>query len=257
MQNFLIKFFHTSAIILLFNICISSQVDYKEGSTSWLVDMFFNKAAFTEKADYYTGEMLEDLDQLTIGEELKGMKQNLFRKLGEDTGKSVYAVEVNIDSRIIDFYCFMAMTETGWKIEAIRRFLLPAFLYSAADSLSEIENLSKKDLSIYNMLFLFTTNDANLKLYLENKINEFYELIWFFKEENSEGTKSMLEKLNLTALFRDDKYPGCIFLQVETFEKRESGYIFAEESSALPKISPDNFIYIEEVLPGWYVYRII
>jgi len=35
------------------------------------------------------------------------------------------------------------------------------------------------------------------------------------------------------------------------------GYFYSGESSSLPKISPNQFIYIEEILPKWYLYRII
>jgi len=67
----------------------------------------------------------------------------------------------------------------------------------------------------------------------------------------------LLNELNIDAVFMDDKFPGCIFLQIGAFDKTEMGYFYSGESSSLPKISPNRFIYIEEILPKWYLYRII
>jgi len=64
-------------------------------------------------------------------------------------------------------------------------------------------------------------------------------------------------KLNLDYIYIDENYPQCIFILVCGFERIEIGYIFSKNKSSVPKISPRRFIYIEEVLPNWYVYRAI
>ena len=231
--------------------------DKTKVSPDWLVDMYFNKAQFAGKANYFTDGMKEEMNELTIGEELNGAANISYHKIYSENLKSVYSVEVRVDSSTIDFYCYMLETNEGWKIEAVRRFLLPGFVYSIQDSLIQIENPSSDDVELLKLLKLITSSDAELKKYLADNINEFYKLVLYIEDEDNKQIQLSLNKLYMDATFRDDKFPGCIFLQIGAFENKEMGYFYSNESSSLPKISPERFIYIEEVLPKWFVYRII
>jgi|AP12_2_1047962.scaffolds.fasta_scaffold12731_2 hypothetical protein len=42
---------------------------------------------------------------------------------------------------------------------------------------------------------------------------------------------------------------------VGRLDRFEIGYIYSLNKSSLPDITPKRFIYIEEVLPKWFVYR--
>ena len=227
------------------------------GSPGWLVDMYFSKAEFTGKANYFTGGMIEEANEPTIGEELNGSASVSYRELLSENMKSVYAVEVKPDEGIVDFYCYMLETNEGWKIEAVRRFLLPGFIYSAKDSLSQITNLSPSDSDLLELVNLLTSSDDELKTYLRNNVNDFYKLVLYIKDEDAKNIQNLLHSLNIDAVYQNDKFPGCIFLQIGAFDKTEMGYFYAGKSSSLPEISPNLFIYIEEILPKWYIYRII
>ena len=48
---------------------------------------------------------------------------------------------------------------------------------------------------------------------------------------------------------------GCIFILPGKFNRIEVGFIYSKNNSALPKITPGIYIYIEEVLLKWYVSR--
>jgi hypothetical protein len=250
-------------LIILLLILITTPNFYAQngdkitGSPEWLVDMYFSKAKFLGKANYFTGAMIEDASEPTIGEELNGIAPISYREIVFKNNKSVYAIEVELDEDIVDFYCYMLDTNEGWKIEAVRRFLLPGFVDNAKDSLSQIKNLSPTDTDLQNLLNLITSNDANLKKYLHNNVNDFYKLLLYIKDEDAKNIQKLMNELNIDAVFEDDAFPGCIFFQIGAFDKTEMGYFFSEERSSLPKISPSRFIYIEEILPKWYIYRII
>ncbi len=252
----------TFLIILLFILFTKpdfyAQTEDKTiGSPEWLVDMYFCKAEFTGKANYFTGAMMEDENEPTIGEELNGSGSVSYREIFSENIKKVFAVEVKPDEGIVDFYCYMLETNEGWKIEAIRRFLLPGFIYSAKDSLSQITNLSASDTDLLKLINLITSSDDELKTYLRNNVNDFYKLVLYIKDEDAKNIQNMLTGLNIDAVYQDDKFPGCIFLQIGAFDKTEMGYFYCGESSSLPEISSNLFIYIEEILPKWYIYRII
>ncbi len=52
-------FLNISGVILLFTPLIFSQ-QFSAGSPEWLVDMFFSKSSFPDKANYFSGEMLNE-----------------------------------------------------------------------------------------------------------------------------------------------------------------------------------------------------
>ncbi len=255
----LLKTFLTTLLLIFFTThnFYAQTGDKTKGSPEWLVDMYFSKAQFTGKANYFTGGMKEEANETTIGEEVNGSANISYREIVTDNMKAVYAVEVKLDEGVIDFYCYMLETNEGWKIEAVRRFLLPGFIYSAKDSLSQIKNLSSSDTDLLELVNLLTNSDAELKKYLHNNVNNFYKLVLYIEDEDEKNIQNLLDGLNIDAVYQDDKFPGCIFFQLGAFDKTEMGYFYSGESSSLPEISPNRFIYIEEILPKWYIYRII
>ena len=246
---FLIIFYH-------FAINVLAQ-DQTLGSPEWLIDKFFKQSTFSDKANYYTGEMLNDIDNPSLGEELSGRGIIQFHKIKDAKDENVFTVEVSVDDKVIDFYFFLKLQTEGWKIGAVRRFLLPPFIFTARDSLSNLNSLSADDSTFYLSLKLFTMTDSELKNYLNAHINELQELVSYFNQEQSDKIKKELASLGCNAIFKDRNYPGCLFIQILAFEKMEAGFLYSSESSKLPEVSPNHFICIEEVLPGWFIYRII
>jgi hypothetical protein len=254
-----LKTFLTILLFIFFTVpdFLAQTGNKTKGSPDWLVDMYFMQAQFTGKANYFTGGMEEEANEPTIGEELNGSANISYRNIVSENMKAVYAIEIKLDKGVIDFYCYMLETNEGWKIEAVRRFLLPGFIYSAKDSLSQIKNLSSSDTELLKLVNLLTSSDAELKKYLHNNVNDFYKLVLYIEDEDEKNIQNLLNGLNLDAIYQDDKFPGCIFLQIGAFDKMEMGYFYSGENSSLPEISPNQFIYIEEILPKWYIYRII
>jgi len=248
---------------ILFNIfCLiifltgqSQSQQFTSGSPEWLVDMFFNQSEFPDKANYFSGEMENDVNEPTIGEELGEDGDALFHQIYSANDRIVFAVELEQDDNIIDFYCYVLKQGDEWKINSIRRFLLPEFIYTVYDSLLKLKSLSSEDSTFYLSLKLFTMNDAGLKNYLENNLNKFQELISFFVSKQGEQMDKSLASLGCNAIYVDTKYSGCAFIQILIFENMESGFIFTDESATLPIISELDFVYIEKVVQGWYIFR--
>ncbi|MGB5529950.1 MAG: hypothetical protein WBQ32_08265 [Ignavibacteriaceae bacterium] len=244
-------------IIFCFSLLNILAQDYVKDSPEWLVISFFQQESFPDKSRYYTGEMINDVENLTIGEEINGKGEIKFHKIKDTNDECVFSVEVSIDNKVIDFYCFLVGQTGIWKINAVRRFLLPAFIYMAYDSLSNLSSLSANDSTFYLSLKLFTMNDSELKNYLNLHLRELQELIRYFDEDHSVEIKKGLTSLGCSAVFKDRNYPGCVFVQILAFEKMEAGFIYNTEPSELPKVSPKGFICVEEVAPGWFIYRMI
>lgn len=238
--------------LLLFAGQINSQ-QFSIGSPEWLVDMFFVESSFPDKANYFSGEMLEESDKPTIGEELNGKGEILFHQIKATNDENVFAVEVKLEDRAIDFYCYLQKQNNVWKIYAVRRFILPDFVFQVADSLSQLPSLA--DSSLFLSLKLFIQNDAQLKEYFFANSDAFNKLINYFNKDNKVEGDRMLAKLGLSAIFRDKNFQGCIFLLINSFQSIGAGFIYAGDSAKLPEISANDLIYLEEIIPGWFVFR--
>lgn len=250
----------TSFKIFSFIFFISSQIfsqQFSTGSTEWLVDMFFAKSSFPEKANYYSGEMLNFVNDPTIGEKLAGNAIVNFHQIKTAQSEAVFKIEVEQDKKIIDFYCFLSEQDNEWTINAVRRFLLPAFIYTVRDSLSQLNTLSSNDSSLFHTLKLFTASDEELMIFLETNLKNYQELVSAFNENVKDKIDQYISSIGCNAIYADTKYPGCVFIQIQKFENMECGFIKKTESASLPEISINEFIYIEEVLTNWYVYRIM
>jgi len=243
-------------LILVFYSKILPQ-QFSVGSPEWLVDKFFSAENFSEKAKYYTGEMLNDINNPSIGEELKGRGTLDFHKIKDTSDECVFSVKVSVDNKVIDFYYFLVKRAEGWKNSAVRRFLLPEFIYVVLDSLSNLDSLSSADSTFFTSLKLFTSNDNELKNYLNAHLSELQGLVDYFNKNQSNGITKELNSLGCNAIFKDRNYPGCIFIQILAFETKEIGFIFADESTKLPEVSPKKFICVDEAITGWFIYRMI
>ena len=155
----------------------------------------------------------------------------------------------------LNFIAILTKQDSDWKIFAIRRFLLPDFIYTVRDSLSELSSLSSNDSTFYLSIKIFTMSDSDLKNYLKANLNKFQELITYFNNNLGVEIDKSLASVGCNAIYGDKNYPGCVFIQVLTFENMEVGFIQANDLVMLPEISVGEFIYIEEVSDGWFIYR--
>jgi hypothetical protein len=243
-------------LILLFTPQIISQ-QFSTGSPEWLVDKFFSKSSFPDKANYYTGEMVSEINEPTIGEELNGEAKVSFHQIRATNSTCVISVEVETDKKIIDFYSYLVNDNNNWKITAVRRFLLPSFIYTVRDSLQMLDALSASDSVFLLSLQLFTASDEEVKNYLNSNLDKFQELISLFNNNDKDKADIALASVGCNAIYTDRPYPGCTFIQILNFENMEAGFIQAADAILLPEISVEGFIYIEEVSTGWFVYRIM
>jgi hypothetical protein len=246
--------------IFAFSVLFAAQINSQQfsvGSPEWLVDMFFVKSSFPDKANYFHGEMLNEINEPTIGEELNGKGEVAFRQIKTADFKAVFAVEIKLEEKTIDFYCYLIKHSDGWKINAVRRFLLPHFVYSVRDSLSNLNSLSSNDSTFLLSLKLFTMTDAELKKFFNTEKENFQSIVTSFNKGSGDQVDKGLAEVGCNAIYSDKKYPGCIFIQILKFEKMETGFIQAANEVLLPEISPEEFNYIDEVSPGWFIYRLM
>lgn len=201
--------------------------------------------------------MTEESNEKTIGEELNEEAKVSFHQIRATNSTCVFAVEVETDNKTIDFYSYLVNDDDTWKITAVRRFLLPAFIYSVRDSLSNLNTLTASDSVFLLSLRLFTASDRDLNSYLRANLENFHNLISSFNRDEKEKADQLLASVGCNAIYNDRTYPGCTFIQILKFETMEAGFIQAADSILLPALSSEEFIYLEVVVAGWYMYRMM
>ena len=247
---------NTVAVVFISFQSLTAQ-NFQAGSPEWLVDKYFRHSKFSDKQKYFIGELSRESKIPTIGEKLEGKVEIFFHQIQATNNECAFAVQIYTDGQAIDFYCYLTKQKEGWKIRAIRSFQLPDFLYDVMDSLSNLGSFSQVDSSLYQTIYLFVLNDNEMNKYVNDNLTVLNELVEYFEQKENSEVDKRLKLLGCSAVFLDKKYPGCIFIQIASFKKTEAGFIYASESANLPVISEKKFIYIEEVVTGWYVYRIM
>ncbi len=247
-------FFLLVLILLLVSITINAQVLFQTGSPEWLVNKFFAEQNFPDKGSFFIDEMIDQISYPSIGEELKGEAKISQREIERSSDEAVFSVNISKINEQKDFYCYLK-NKDGWKISAIRAFILPGYVHLLADSIMRDPDLPDSTKSIVNSIRLLSGTDENLKEYFKINFNEFKNLLELFNSEKDSEIKLSLQKLNLSGAYKLDQLSDCIYFSILEVNYLDAGYIYCTDKSKLPEIDPNKYIIVDEVIKDWYIYR--
>ncbi len=251
------------AIILLLIACQTSPQNKTsqksdsspaKGSPAWLVEMFFKQKDFPDKLGYYTGEMQQMGDRPTIGSGIPANVVTTYRSLESDSMHAIYAINYRDTSNGQDWYCFLKRDNVVWKIEAVRCLALPGYVYMLLDSSKRMPPLPDSLRRVQNSLRLLTQSDEHLKQYLRDHLEQFMKLVSSSQADSIESRK-LCDELNVLSCESSTEYKGCTFVTIGGIVDNTAGYIYAADGAKLPRMTPSEYIYIEEVLPHWYIFK--
>jgi hypothetical protein len=242
------------SVFLLSTNIINAQNALKQDSPECLVNQFFAASSFTDKANYFIDEMAQQTKYPSVGEELGGNANVKIRKIEQSMNEAVFTVNVKMQNDQKDFYCYLK-NQNGWKISAIRTFIIPAYYHQLADSILSDPGLPDSTKSIAHSIRLLTGTDEKLMDYLKLNFDDFKRLTDLFHRQPGGEIKPLLQKLNLSSIYKPDQLTECFFLSILELNYLEAGFIYCPDKSSLPKINPNEFIIIEEVVKDWYLYR--
>ena len=232
-------------------LIISSNV---YANDEMLIMQFFGKDGISNKQSVYTGEMLTYyLDKPTLGESLPEGVDIQYRLLKRTSRNEIFAVLLSKDGKSQDWYIYFTQDHNIWKISAVRNLALPGVFYMA---LQELDNKSDRTLEEeyqYQNILLTIKPDSFLRNYLKENLAAFDKIIELAKSDQS-ATNKLAKKLNLNfvKVFEES---GIIDVNIGGTLDNSVGYIFVPEGSKIPIMSPDNYIYIEQVVGRWFIYK--
>lgn len=241
-------------IFCILSVAVNAQNSYQPNTPEWLVNQFFTAPVFPNKADYFIDEMTQQLQYPTIGEELRGQATVKFREINKNNLEAVFSINISTQSDQKDFYCYLK-NQNGWKISAIRTFIIPVYYHQLADSIINDKNLPASEKWIAHSIRLLTGTDEKLKEHLKLNFNEFKDILYRFLNEPGEEIKPMLQKLYLSSVLKPDQIAECVYFSIMEINYLETGYIYCTDNTKLPPIDPVDFILVEKIVKDWYLYR--
>jgi hypothetical protein len=212
-------------------------------SPAWVVEQFYARRTFPELAHHITGEYAANYaDAATMGARLPPSVVVTSRPLLAEGDRAVFATALRDPAHAEDWYTYLR---------------LPDSLVSLAETIR-----------------LSTRPDSALKMYLAEHESALLALASRFEavraltaitvDGTATGSAAAAERreltaglraLRLTALSRRPQVPGCIFLTIDGVTDNEVGFIHAPPGCTPPPLSPHEYIYVERVAPGWYLYK--
>ena len=167
----------------------------------------------------------------------------------------------------------------AWRIAAVRSLTMPAIHYEMLDSMTAMAQRGSLPDSLRSLLLrmrLAVASDSELKQHFTQHEAGFQQLADRFQSENNllaldvdqhyDGAFSdsmsrsalltSMRHLGIGALTREPSHPQCEFLRIGNTQRGDLGYIFAVDACRIPVATlDDEFTYVEQITPMWYVYK--
>jgi hypothetical protein len=268
-----------SAPIAAFAQSTHSRVDDRD-SPGWVVDMFYGRRSFPERAQHITGEFQAHYATApTLGSLMPPDARASSRALLSDSLHAVFATNLSGQFRGQDWYTYLRRVHGVWKIEAVRTLSFPRWHFMILDSLESMKAHGTLPDSLVPMLEtmqLAVRPDSGLKSYFLEHQRALRELAERFAaserlvaisvdgevgpagavpEAARRTFMATLRELRIGALLKDQRSPACVFMKIGGVLDNYVGYIYAPPGCVPPPRSPTEFIYVEEVAPHWLVYK--
>lgn len=219
-----------------------------------LIEQFFGKEGIEDKKSVYAGEMLTHyLDKPTFGEHLTEDVNHRYRLLEKRNNTAVYAVTLSLGADSQDLYIHLLKENKKWKISAIRKLALPGLFFMHLQELVKKTNRTLEEENQYQNMILVSKSDSFLKKYLKDNIVTF-DNIAKTSTSDFESANKIANTLNLKSISVNEG-SKVIDFNIGGMIDNFVGYMFIPEGKKPPRISDDNYIYVELVVGQWYLYK--
>ncbi len=253
------------------------------GSPEWIVDRFFAQKEFPELERYATGEFAELYKSSpTLGSIVPSSVTVAIRVLERDAQRAIFGVTMTDSNVSKEWYAYLLSAGGTWKLEAIRTLTLGAKFFEtlvAAEKGALAGRLNALGVQELDRSHLTIASDAELKSHFVAQQPLFDALAKEFAAltsidvvnfdarivpvegttpEKASGLALQLRSLTLGAAIR--KYrdcEGCVVLIVGGDGANQVGYLHAGPGARVPRMSPQSFIYVEAIAPGWYLFKTV
>jgi hypothetical protein len=232
----------------------------------WVVDQFFFAPRWPDKASYYTGEMkAQYADEKSMGEFGAHARRSTLRVLSTTSNEAVYTVQVTQGRRAQNWYAYMTKEGNSWRLAAVRTLALRRPFFMLLDSLEVTRSLADSARQMLENMRLTTSTDSALKAFFAAIADGFARDSAHSIAAAPVGLKAptpvlrslarQLAALHFRGAWRDTEHPGCVFLEIGGMIDNEVGFMRCGPGATPPSMTPRQFILVEVIAPGWYLYK--
>jgi hypothetical protein len=247
-------------------------------SANWVVEQFYARPAFPEKAAHLGGEFefaAHYAQASTMGEQLPPSVRVVSRALMRGDTRAVFATTLRDSAEAQDWYTYLAREGGVWKITAVRTLALPPFVRTLRNDLRAMRpRPDSLDARLRN-LELTMQSDSALRAYFAARRDAFDALAAAFGQLStlrivrSDGTAepgaspaearavvAQLRALDLNAISRAaGPSDACVRVSVGGILDNDVGFLRVGPGCPVPPMTPQEYIYVEPVAPGWVIYK--
>ncbi len=217
------------------------------------VEAFFSPGGIEDKAAVYTGEMLRFVNERTMGQYLGASAQREYRVLSRSDSAARYAISVTSHGVTQDWYAFLKKPSARWQLEAIRTLAQTGLLRTGVKGLRDKAQRTPEENWKLRNWELTLSSDAGLKAFLKPHLSGFEALLALVRSGSREAAAAAAKKLFLTSAASDRT--GCIRMTIGGILDNTAGYIYVPPGVTPPFVTPEDVIYLEEVVDRWYVIK--
>ena len=226
-----------------------------KGSPQWIVETFFTKTNFPDAERYYFGEMkIYYLKTPPMGAYVPpGFRQQIEPLFISDSNQ-VYRFTYSESLAAGDWYAFLGKVDNNWKLTAIRSLVIPGFVHELRDSLQRKSTRTEKEDHELQRMNLWFSTDAELKKYALDKHSLLSNLAnRILKGETNEALAAELTELKVDQGYLSKQ--GYVQIIIGGILDNSVGFNFVPDHVSPPKMDPGDFILIEPIRDGWFLFK--
>lgn len=240
----------------------------ERGTPAWIVEQFFVRKSFPDRANYLFNEMAERVSEPTIGAGLPVGTVVTYRPIRLTPDSAVYAVTLRLGDQVEDLYAFLESRGSEWRMGAIRALALPGFVYMLRDSLRADTLINAEKAATLANMELVMSSDSALRAYflthraaLATLTRAFLESrekrVAAYQKRDSEpaAVVDQLRAMSLHAIEHDPEHVGCVRVVIGGILDNTAGFFHAPAGCKPPAMSPRDIILLDSLEPGWYLYK--
>ena len=236
--------------LILFILIFTGSTEAAEPA---VLGQFFGHSGISNKPAVYTGEMLKYyVDKPTLGEGLPATVEANFRVLNQSENNAVYAVLLSDGRRSQDWYAFLIRENKVWKLSAVRQLALTGMTTMVLHRLEQKSARTKEEEWQYQNMRLTLKSDSDLKAYLKQKLTKFKQVVALYSTGHKDQAQTAAKQLYIDSVNDRD---GLLDLNIGGITDNAVGYLYIPPGKQPPAMSPNDFIYVEQIIDGWYIYK--
>jgi hypothetical protein len=179
-----------------------------------------------------------------------------IRTLQRQEDQAVIVVSAMQGVESCEQYCFLQRIDAMWTIIAVKTMPYLAELRSARDALDRIEQRTPEQEAELARFRVLTGADAGLRAYAMQNEPILRRIVDLYQSGKRSQALKLARSINIIEIDEgDDEGSARIEFILGGMHDTAVGLLYVPRQEDVPHLTPSGFIYVEEVLPSFSVFR--